>query len=713
MAVNKHIVSKFKGLKTIIKDPKELEDGTPQDSLNWLTGSKGDHIELRGGSKNLCLTKVDGLGAITGLNIGVRSDGVEVPFFSHGRKLKYYDDNLQDFVEIGTDVLPETADNEDMAIEFYNGVAGSFVYISSPHSSVYKIPVANPGSVVNQQSKTFRGYFKIKQSRTFMWNTLNATTGFFDRNGLSLSYIDKQTYAQFDSVSGEGVGTGNGVNKVFSGTLLERKGTRTVFNIRISAGGAVSTFLVQTSGTGYKVSDVITVESGDFNCTLTVATIDGVGGINTATLTTAGTGYQAGINQAVSGGSGTSAFINITSIINGETFVDDKCGNLNGSAGGTGTIDYATGDYTLTFAIAPANGLSLTANYLWENSLSEGILDFSYSATRTVGQGDYFRQDDGGGDFMNVFALDDNVFCLHKLKTWNLVLTSDDTKATNLPYRDKVNIPFWRAGDETDDGILCLFIGDQNFPKLAILSYGQYTQTIVPDVLSEEIDFTPYGIDTASVKRWGNYDFVCVKKQTNGVNDLNNDIMFARNIVSGEFDRLDYNASMLAPYKNGLLAGDSISNNVYQLFSGYDDDGQTINNYWISNQSDLGINGTKKATYFRCDGFISRDQNFDVLAQYDNGSFVAIGNISGDGSYVDYTAGTIVGSDTVGVQVVGGGSVPNAFHFRVDLKANTPLFEEVTIMFKANGIGALQINEYGFNDIRAKGNRTIPVYTKN
>jgi len=46
-----------------------------------------------------------------------------------------------------------------------------------------------------------------------------------------------------------------------------------------------------------------------------------------------------------------------------ETFADDGCGRLVGSAGGTGVIDYATGDGSVTFSAAVANGVSVAASY--------------------------------------------------------------------------------------------------------------------------------------------------------------------------------------------------------------------------------------------------------------------------------------------------------------------------------------------------------------
>jgi hypothetical protein len=47
-----------------------------------------------------------------------------------------------------------------------------------------------------------------------------------------------------------------------------------------------------------------------------------------------------------------------------ETFVDNGTGLLTGSAGGTGTIDYTTGVYSLTFFVAVPIGEAITASYV-------------------------------------------------------------------------------------------------------------------------------------------------------------------------------------------------------------------------------------------------------------------------------------------------------------------------------------------------------------
>lgn len=55
-----------------------------------------------------------------------------------------------------------------------------------------------------------------------------------------------------------------------------------------------------------------------------------------------------------------------------ETFADDGSGRLTGSAGGSGTINYRTGAYAVTFNANVANGTDVTAGYV---TAVDGVLD--------------------------------------------------------------------------------------------------------------------------------------------------------------------------------------------------------------------------------------------------------------------------------------------------------------------------------------------------
>jgi hypothetical protein len=66
-----------------------------------------------------------------------------------------------------------------------------------------------------------------------------------------------------------------------------------------------------------------------------------------------------------------------------ETFADDGCGRLVGSAGGTGVVNYATGETSVGFAANVANGVSVTAAYARKFC---GVLDES-ADTAVAGSG--------------------------------------------------------------------------------------------------------------------------------------------------------------------------------------------------------------------------------------------------------------------------------------------------------------------------------------
>ena len=56
-----------------------------------------------------------------------------------------------------------------------------------------------------------------------------------------------------------------------------------------------------------------------------------------------------------------------------ETFTDNGNGTLTGDAGGTGTINYTTGQVTVTFAAAPGMGDAITVNYYYNSESNSSI----------------------------------------------------------------------------------------------------------------------------------------------------------------------------------------------------------------------------------------------------------------------------------------------------------------------------------------------------
>jgi hypothetical protein len=63
---------------------------------------------------------------------------------------------------------------------------------------------------------------------------------------------------------------------------------------------------------------------------------------------------------------------------NVETFTDDGLGNLIGSLGGTGTVDYQTASITVTFASPPADGVQIWLTFVqYQSGQPQQILNFN------------------------------------------------------------------------------------------------------------------------------------------------------------------------------------------------------------------------------------------------------------------------------------------------------------------------------------------------
>lgn len=625
MIIKDFTVTQFPGMNTAIPDLYTLKKGVSPDSLNWLTSKFGDSISLRRGQALLGQTRQSGAGKVTGLGVGVRYDGVQVPFYSHGRKVKYYNVSTDDTVEIGSNILPTGADGEDVWFAPYQNLGGSFIYYGSQNSSIYKTPISNPGSYVDQSVTDYRfGLLKVSQNRAFAGQRKGTSAGNFDKTGLYLSYIDKALLSSYTQTTGENVGTGDGTTRTFADTLTDVTGKKTCMYVQIT--------------------DTV------------------------------------------------------------ETFIDDRNGNLVGNLGGTGTVNYATGAISVTFNSAPAGAQAITASYYTEDSTATGILDFSGS---TFGQGASYRQDDGGGSLMSIWPINNVEYCFHLLKTWQFTsATSSSDVSTNLPYRN-IGIPYIRSAYPTPDGIIFADLSHPTEPKFRKLQIAPNTNntTIEPLSISDALNLTSYAFDYCVAFLWGEYEVFCVQERTLGTANSYNSIMFLRNVYSKAWDRVDFYASSLIEYAGTLVAGDSLSNNLFTLFSGFDDDGDPIVNYWTDGNMNLGTDNLKVLHRMVVSGLIQTDQNCEVWLSFDGGTFVKYFTIEGDGSYVDSGINTSIGSQTIGSQTIGGSTEVTAHPFTVDFPVHSDKFTTVRVKFVATDVGAVQINEYTYKDIRDKGRK--------
>ena len=217
--------------------------GSLSDSLNFLT--KGDHVELRRGSK--ILGTDGGAGSITGIGVGTKlnSAATQVLFLKRKgtRLLEYYDTVTEDFLETGSNAVPTAAINDDFEFDTYGSPAGAQAFWSSPISSIYKILVANPGSVTDLLSTIYRGFIRIKQSRMFLWNKNSASgSAARDEQNPYMSYIDSRTYTTV---------TAEAITDLASATLAFKAAgaKRTCFGVKLTLTSTGEVFTDNRDGT--------------------------------------------------------------------------------------------------------------------------------------------------------------------------------------------------------------------------------------------------------------------------------------------------------------------------------------------------------------------------------------------------------------------------------------------------------------------------------
>ena len=592
-----------------------IPDGAASDSLNWLT--MGDKIELRAGYKVIG-TENPGVGKITGLTVSERIDGTTQAFCTYNRKVKYYDEILKSWTEIGTDVLSANANGEDVTFTQYTSLAGFQTWLSSPNSSLYKIMTANPGSItdVYDSSKGKIGSIRLLNGRLLLWNRLT------DKANLYGSKIDPQDTTVYTTVTAESVGTGDGSTKTFSGTLA------------FKAGSALRTCFA------------VTVQDG------------------------------------------------ATPV---ETFVDNRNGVLTGSLGGTGTINYTTGAYSVTFNTAPLNAVALLSSYQWENSSVNGIADFTFSSPRKAAEGYYILQG-VGGKLQTVEVIKDVIYCLHDNNAWSFQLDSTDLNPVNKVFRNHIGYISARGAFSTGDGIFYIDTSTPSSPNFCLLSYSDANPEIEPKILTYNVTLNGYDLSDLAVYEFGNSIYYAMKSSSTAPA---NDTVFVYNKHWKSLDRLDYNVRNFATKDGNLWAGDSLSTNVLQLFTGFDDNDTLIENYWIGNITELGMEQLKKTRRLSIEGGISPDQNIEVAVSYDHGAFEVIGNILGSGDYVDTSNPTVIGSSFIGESAVGGNTNGiNIYHYIKEFRIRTEKFKTVQIRFRAMATGYASVSTQTWYDVR-------------
>jgi hypothetical protein len=701
-----------KGLVTQL-EPQSIPEQAASASLNWLT--LGDRTELSGGY-TIIGTENTGAGKITGLSTPQKVDGSRLPIRTRGKKVEYY--NVSDWVESGTDVLGTDADGEDIAITPYTSLSGYQAFISSPNSSFFKMMLANPSDIkdIYNEAKNFKGYIKAINSSIYLWYRAN------NKNYLYRSYKDAQDSATDGTAKYRIIGSRDEI-----GTVTVSIASPGVFT-RVSHGLDINdTVTLTTTGalpTGLAVNTIYYVVSTNFtNDTFCLSTTQGGAAINTS-------GSQSGdhtlhMAQVYIGAAGSTTYSGTLAEVTGRktcfnvvftdgttTITDDKNG---GFTGGTGTINYATGAYSVTFPSVTVG--PVTVSYETDDSTSGGVADFSFtSPTRGATEG-FFLPQPTGGDLLAVMPYQSSLYCLHENNAWVTTISTDDVTVENIEWRDNLGMKNWRAAVSTGDGIYYIDTRDELKPRFRLLTLqsvsGTTSSNVVPVEFSYNVDLSGYDFSEGIGFQW--QDYILFSGRTSG-SSYNNRV-FAYNKVWKSFDILEYATTCFAEYEGALWAGDALSNNVMKLFSTTAANQSIVNNYWIGKLTKLEVEELKKFKRLTLRGFIGRSQTIKVSLSFDNGNFVEVGRVVGTGDYVNYTGDGTIGSSMVGSdEIGGGGSGATGYEyireFNSELRDVMQKFDEVRIKIEAIDVGYASFSEISYYDVKTYGQKNLLRYRK-
>ena len=638
-------------------------------------------------------------GTSKGIHVGKMANGTAVIFRKAGKSIQV----LQNTTWINpttsqsvakafwVDTIIGLEPEEIYAFTNYTSLAGNFVYVGGI-GGLYKIVLANPTNSIDMfvEANNFKGKVRIDRGRMFLWGREK------DKTGLYGSKIDPQSGSVYTTET-DTIGTGDGIETHFEKTLTKGTSGRTsLFGVIAYVPTGVTYPIVydlvginQQANPAVEVADSSVFTVGQ---KITFKDVDGMTEIN---------GVVGEVTRIFSDTSilisiDTTSFGVYTSggeIVILTPHIDDYSGNL----GTIGTINYVTGEVVLDLSSPLPSGYTINVSYQWEDSSVGGIADFRKSATRVAGEGFIFRQDEGGDAIHQVLIQDGKYYSMKEKSVYQVEIAGDDTSATNLPYRLNVGIPAYGGAVETSIGIVFMNTANPDKPQLTVLQKSTTGSELEPITLAPQFNLSGFTWNEIAMETYGEY--VVFSGKTLG--STSNNRLFLFNQRRNVMDVSNQNVNNFAKDVGILYGGSSANFSIYQILTGYDNDGTTQENYWIGRGELFETQALKKVKRFILKGQISRDVKIKVYISEDGDAFRQIGTIIGNESYVDFNNSTTIGSSGIGTSTVGGQYGTTAFNYQTQFKFyNQTKFRKIQVKFVAEGIGYASIERITYKDIR-------------
>ena len=368
------------------------------------------------------------------------------------------------------------------------------------------------------------------------------------------------------------------------------------------------------------------------------------------------------------------------------TLTVNYVGDVDSASSGSGTVNFTTGAYNVTFDSATVG--SVTATYQWEDSNANGVTDFSKSATRAAGEGFIVRQDAGGDAIKVVLPYQGSYFSMKENSVYQFTLDAEDVNPTNKLIRTNIGVNTLRAAVSTGAGILFIDTGNPSEPDMIQLQQNPFGDNITTQPIFPHFDFSKYTYGDVALESWDQYVVVACKETS----DDNNRILLC-DVQAKTIDAVGYDCRCFATDAGLLYGGSPVVQTTYELFTGFDDMGGVIDNAWIGLADNLGDTVLKKVKKYRFRGQIAPEQSIKVSISPDGDDFQHIGTILGTGDYVDYNSTYAIGTTFIGQTTVGGGESETVYDFLIEIKTRYGKFRVRQIKLEALNFGYCNIKE--------------------
>lgn len=668
------------GIHTIPKSTEDIPVQAAADSIWWI--STDWQIELTRGRTRLGAEETAN-GTVQGHWYGYKADWTTVHFRKINTKIQYYNTTTGLWVDIVTGLTS----GAEYTFSPYQSLAGTFMYVTGV-DWIYKIHTANPGNFASMydSTKNWKAKSLIATGRMIMWSLPN------DKTGIYGSWIDSQNSAVYTTVTAEALsdtstGTLARISPICTITIaspwvvtLTGHNLAATSPIKFATTGALPTGITAWT-TYYVIAAWLTANTFQFSTT------SGGAAVNTS-------GTQSGVHTIV--WPRTVFGVTITDTSSAEVFTDNYSGVLTGSLGGTGTINYMTGAFTTSQSGAG------TVDYQWEMTNNKGVTDFSKSATRLAGEWFTFRQDEGWDAIQNITVHNGAYYSLKSRSAYRLTIDTTDLLASNIVFRKDIGMQYWRSSVTTGNGIIFMDTANREQPRLTILTPNAIGDNLEPVILAKQFDFSPYTWDMCAMETFG--EFILFSGRTSDVSTNNR--LFMYNFRLWTIDILPYLAKTLVEIEGRMYIGDTTTENVYEIFTGFSDDELEIKNYWISWDDLFGTNRLKKVKRFRIKWLITPSQTLQVYMTLDGWTATLVGTILGNGSYVDASSSYTIGANGIGQSIVGWeSSAEDGAEYLCELHISEWKFRKLAIKLVATWSGYVSVNMYEYHKIGLFENR--------